>query len=202
MEYLDELNYLLDNDIFFCEIGAFDGKRFDDLYSYIQKYKWKGILVEPLRDAFKELRKNYANIKGLKYENSAITEFNGTKNIKRVINRKENKLPSWLDGSSSFFDNKHTKKYNFVEEKVNCITFKTLIKKYNISRIDVLQIDTEGYDLIIFKQIIPHFLPYFIKIEYIHLNKNDRKILKDILKENGYDIKSKYGNYIATLPLY
>jgi len=202
MDYLHELNYELNNDIFFCEIGAFDGKRFDDLYDYIQQYKWKGILVEPLKDAFKKLKENYKNIKGLKYENSAITEQNKIKNIKRVINRKENKLPGWLDGSSSFFDNKHTKKFNFIEEPVKCITFLSLVKKHNIKRIDVLQIDTEGYDLKIFKQIIPYFKPYFIKIEYIHLNKNDRKILKTMLLENGYEVSSKYGNYLAYLPLY
>ena len=79
------------------------------------------------------------------------------------------------------------------------VKMETLLK---IGQVECILVHKKKFQNFINKQIIPHFKPYFIKIEYIHLNKNDRKILKTMLLENGYKVSSKYGNYLAYLPLY
>lgn len=87
MDYLDKLDRVLDGKIYFCEIGAMDGKRHDDMYKYIQKYNWKGILVEPLRDMFEKLKINYSNKQGLIFENSAISNRNSKKKFIEFLDK-------------------------------------------------------------------------------------------------------------------
>ena len=41
----------------------------------------------------------------------------------------------------------------FMEDKVNAITFKQLVEKYAITALDLIHIDTEGYDYEILKMI-------------------------------------------------
>ena len=45
------------------QIGANDGLRFDNINKYIKKYKPKSILVEPIKEYFNELKKNYKNLR-------------------------------------------------------------------------------------------------------------------------------------------
>lgn len=206
MDYLDKIDNLLNGKIYFCEIGAMDGRRHDDMYKYIQKYNWKGILVEPLGDMFQQLKINYSNKKGLIFENSAISNRNADKYLYRVPKKiiKEEKLPGWVDGISSFHkNNSEISRFNdfAIKEKIHSITFNTLVKKHGIKRIDVLQIDTEGHDYKIFKQIFPKFKPLFIKIEYKHLKKEEKSALKNILINNGYEVIRKNGDFIATIPI-
>ena len=205
MDYLDKLDSALDGNIYFREIGAMDGKRHDDMYKYIQKYNWKGILVEPLRDMFEKLKINYSNKQGLIFENSAISNRNSKKKIYRVPRKiiKTQNLPGWVDGISSFHKNKseisHFDKFA-IQETIQAITFNNLVKKHNIDRIDVLQIDTEGHDYKIFKQIFPKFKPLFIKVEYKHLKKEEKSEIKQTLQKYGYEVVRKNGDYIATYP--
>ena len=168
MDYLESIK---NDNIFFLEIGAYNGKSFDGLYKYTSLNNWTGILVEPIKEYFQDLKLNFKNIENKFFENSAITEEDGEFNIKRIVGDKK-----WMKGSSTLVTNDNTKKYEYVEEKINGITFNTLVNKYNITKIDVLQIDTEGSDLII--------------LEQRHLIYRDKMKLKKILRSAGYTIKN------------
>ena len=73
------------------------------------------------------------------------------------------------------------------EETVNCITFDELVKKHTIEKIDILQIDTEGYDYLIFKQIdLDRFKPEFIRIEICNLPKDEEDKVIDKFSKHGY----------------
>ena len=201
-------------EIFFLEIGAMDGKSFDELHQFIKHYKWHGVLVEPLKDMFELLKINYSGCKNLYFENSAITDREEIKPILRIpINIVEKGLaPIWAKGISSFYDNRNAiggmggllygrkmdeksfesyKKY-IVQENVNCITLEKLISKYNVTKVDVLQIDTEGSDYKIFKQFdLNKFKPYFIKVEVGNLPRSEYQEIKSILEKNYYDCELK-----------
>lgn len=193
MEYLEAIKN--DKDVFFLEIGAFDGKSFDGLYKYTHNNNWTGIFVEPVPEYFQQLQSNFKNIENKYFENSAITEENRQYKIKLIDN--ENK---WAKGSSSLTNNDNTVKYGYKEQSINGITFQTLVEKYDIKKIDVLQIDTEGYDLIVLEQIIPRFKPRFIKVEQRHL-KHDHKVkMKQLLETHGYKYKRVGLDYICLLP--
>jgi len=191
---MDYLKTIKNDDIFFLEIGAFDGKSFDGLYEYTHSNNWTGIFVEPIPKYFDQLKLNFQNIENKFFENSAITEEDRDFKIK-LINHKD----KWAKGSSSLTTNDNTVKYGYTEQTVTGITIDTLVNKYNIKKIDVLQIDTEGYDLIVLEQIIPRFKPKFIKVEQRHLKMSDKIKMKLVLTTYGYKFKRVGLDYICLL---
>ena len=75
----DTLHYIGKNysDTFVVQIGTMDGINFDDTRGFLDMYKWDALLVEPIPTIMEELQKNFSSIKNYKYEQSAITEFDG-----------------------------------------------------------------------------------------------------------------------------
>lgn len=187
-----------------------DGKSFDLLHDFILKYKWKGILVEPLPDLFAELRSNYALCEGLLFENVAVTDTYETRTIYRVPQDsiKDAKLPQWVKGISSLYRDRNALggkngllsgaelpehfyarlKQHIVEEQVECVPLESLIEKHKVRRIDVLQIDTEGFDYQVFKQFdFSRFEPWFMKIEVGNLVEAEYEKVLEIVNNNSYD---------------
>ena len=59
------------------QIGANDGKRFDEISNFIKNNnKLKAVLVEPVKKYFEKLKENYKNCNNIKFENSAISKNN------------------------------------------------------------------------------------------------------------------------------
>ena len=193
MDYLESIKN--DTDIYFLEIGAFDGKSFDGLYRYTHNNNWTGLFVEPIKEYYDLLQLNFENIEKKLFENSAITEEDKKYGIRRLVGEGE----KWKKGSSTLVDNDNSNKYEYETETINGIRFNTLVEKYNIKKIDVLQIDTEGYDLKILEQIIPLFLPKYIKVEQRHLKPKDKTKMKKLLVSCGYDYKRVGLDYICLL---
>ena len=132
------------------QIGANDGQRFDELNKFIKEHKIKSILVEPIIEYFEDLKKNYQNFENVHFENSAITVDNEEKEIFLVNKKNLENYDEHVRGISSFNKDhliKHGVKSNHViKKKINCISISNLLKKYNISNLDLLFIDAEGYD--------------------------------------------------------
>ncbi len=59
------------------QIGAMDGINFDDTRGFLDMYKWKSLLIEPIPDLFNELKNNFKDRDNYTFEQSAITEFDG-----------------------------------------------------------------------------------------------------------------------------
>ena len=173
------------------QIGANDGSRFDELNIFIKKYKIKSILVEPINEYFEDLKKNYKNFENVYFENSAITVGTKEKEIYAVNNKNLNDYDDHIKGISSFDKNhliKHGVKSNHIlKKKINCISILNLLKKYNISDLDILFIDAEGYD----GDILIDFFnssnqePILI-FEYIHIENKIFKDLVNILSKKNY----------------
>ena len=62
----------------FVQIGAHDGLHYDPVRGFVQKYHWRGVLVEPQLAIYKRLIENYRNEPQLIFENAAIAEQDGT----------------------------------------------------------------------------------------------------------------------------
>jgi len=179
------LKKIFDNQKIKCliQIGANDGSRFDELNIFIKKYKIKSVLVEPINEYFEDLKRNYKNFENVHFENSAITVGAKEKEIFVVNNKNIKDYDEHIKGISSFDKNhliKHgVKSSHIFKKKINCISILNLLKKYNISDLDILFIDAEGYDgdiLIDFFNSSKHE-PILI-FEYIHI---ENKILKDLV---------------------
>ena len=66
----------------FIQIGANDG--IDEVTPIRRMYKWKGVMIEPVKETFKKMILLNENDQGLFFENVAISEISGTKKIFKV----------------------------------------------------------------------------------------------------------------------
>ena len=167
------------------QIGANDGQRFDELNKFIKKHKIKSILVEPIIEYFEDLKKNYKNFENVHFENSAITADNKEREIFLVNKKNLQNYDEHVRGINSF-DKNHLIKHgvnsnHIIKKKINCISISSLLIKYNISNLDLLFIDAEGYDADILLDFLNNSKQEPIIIfEYVHI-KND--VLKNLINK-------------------
>jgi len=192
-DFLETAISKLDDKNFFLVVGAMDGIKHDSLYPYIvSNPNWQGVMAEPVKDQFDQLVQNFQAFPNIKFENSAVTEKTGTSEITRLpINFVGNQVPIWADGISTLKTDSNMTINQFnefsVKETVNTISVTDLIKKHNIDWIDLLQIDCEGYDYEIFKEIwSKDFRPTVIKVEKVYFSTEQIKETFDLLTEAGY----------------
>ncbi|MCH7400147.1 FkbM family methyltransferase [Belliella sp. DSM 107340] len=148
------------------QIGANDGITHDPIHKFIKRDNWNGILLEPQPAVYNQfLKKIYAKNKGIITLCAAIGEEDGTQPIYKVgfsdmrwatglTSFSREKIESaFADGivetNCSKFDIKIPidKSKWISHEDVDVISPATLLKKYKLGKIDLLQIDAEGYDL-------------------------------------------------------
>ena len=143
-------------DFFFVQIGGNDGKTNDPIHRIVKRRKLSGIIVEPVKDYFKELQLTYGGYKNIRLANVAIYAQNQRIKIYRADGTRTD-LPDWTKGIASLypshFQKSKTSQNSIIEEEVEGITFEKLIDSYSITSIDLIQIDTEGYDYQIIKMI-------------------------------------------------
>ena len=184
------------------QIGANDGVRFDDLNIFINKYKTQSLLVEPILSNFEKLKIKYAYSDFIKLENSAIVINNEISFLYKVDKGYLKYYGDHIPGITSFSRNhllKHgVKKKHIVKEKIKSISIKELLNKYSIEDLDLLYMDTEGYDgKIVQDFLLNTTLKPIIIFEYIHVDNQILDNLLLMLKENDYRIFSLNENTIC-----
>ena len=180
------------------QIGANDGKSDDFLRSSIN-IDTNLLLVEPIKSAFDELEKNYSGYKNVKFINKAIDVVTGKKNIFSVNPKYYNfyekkyksKDVSWLTVLASFHREHleyHGIKSNHIQStEIDCINFKELIEQNDFQKLDLLVVDTEGYDDVLITNFIQNTdIRPIIILEWIHIKKNKAEELIELLKSNNY----------------
>jgi FkbM family methyltransferase len=135
---------------YIVQIGANDGISYEHINYFIKKYKIKSLLVEPIKNNFKLLVKNYKNLNYVNLENCAISSNNEINYLYKVDEKYLKKYDASARAIPSF-NYKHLikhgiKKKHIVKEIINQISFLDLFKKHKINSFDLLYIDTEGYD--------------------------------------------------------
>jgi FkbM family methyltransferase len=205
--------------VFVLQVGANDGKVNDPMYRFFQRPNWGGVLLEPQRDVYeKELTKNYQGYTNVILENAAIAPQSGTKELYKIAFSSAR----WATGLSSFekqsilnlihsgYVEKCAKSEGVLvperiddyitTEVVRCTSFKDLISRHNISKIDILAIDTEGYDYEIIKMFdLNKMKPDMIVYENIHLNEADARACESYLIKHNYKVYLRGANSIALL---
>lgn len=200
--------YKKQEDFFFVQIGANDGRKTDPIYNFVSKYNFSGLLVEPQKNAFENLRQNYKDNDNLIFENVAISDKDGHRPIYAIKRSFQGVFEKHTGGNPtgiSSFDKEHVGKYlkrgmgdyfkdkqveDYVDEmQVQTVTFGTLMRKHNIKAIDLLQIDTEGFDFEIIKMIdFDEYPPKLINYESAHLSVKDRADCEILLRNKGYQL--------------
>ena len=152
-----------------------------------------GISVEPIKEYLDTLPDNDGRNKKV---NAGISAKNGTQFINFAKNYKTKKKKtdaSGWKGRSSF---KSLQKLNikekkrFQKRKVKVMTLQSLFTKYNVQSIDIMRVDTEGYDGIIVNQLLDTKIrPITLIYEHLHL---DNKELQDLRKRLRREYRKVY----------
>jgi|SaaInlStandDraft_5_1057022.scaffolds.fasta_scaffold28429_2 FkbM family methyltransferase len=192
-------------DFFFIQIGANNGKRFDPIYNIVKTLKLKGLALEPIKEYYDELVENYKNSNVMPV-NKAIYKNNQKLSIYRV--KANNSLPEWTKGIASV-NPEHFKKSKLdnsqmCEEIVDAVTFNTLLTDYKVLDCDLLQIDTEGYDIEVikmfpFSQIKPKIIHFEHGLDDGVMSNDDFLEVSRILLDYKYKIIMKKYDCIAYL---
>lgn len=175
------------DNIVFVQIGANDGITRDPLRDLIIRFGLSGVLVEPVPRVFSILKKNYEGVAGLKFENAAIAGEDG----ERILYVPA-KGAAGLGSQIATFDKEHLLRHGVKEEQikptpVKTLTLTTLLDKYHIGDLNLLQIDTEGYDFEIVQMAFDAGVrPDIIHFENCHLSPADKLRARECLSAEGY----------------
>ncbi|MBF0614476.1 MAG: FkbM family methyltransferase [Magnetococcales bacterium] len=188
--------------IFFLQIGAMDGVSFDGMYAYIRRFGWDGILVEPLPDMIRRAQEHYQGHTGqLFFENVAITEQEEQRPIYRIPAEvaRQAGLPDWTLGISSLRRDHFPQLTPFMqEEMVPCLPLHRVLARHQPENIDVLLIDTEGYDCAILRQFdFARYRPLLIKVEAVHVTESERQAMMALLITQRYIFYPFEQDYLA-----
>ncbi len=192
-DYHAELKRLGGNTIV-LEIGANDGVKTDPVREFIVKNNWSAILVEPVASSYNRLLENYADHERAKCCKVAITARSGPIVMNLIDPSKmgiDGLDPQWAEGVSSISTSGslHFYRNHLIQEEVEGITFAEFAEREGITRFDVLQIDTEGHDFIVFDQIdLDRYGVKVVQIEINNLQPPDRLAIIETLKAQGFRI--------------
>jgi len=178
---------------YFIGIGANDGVTHDPLYPFVRDFGWRGIMVEPIPEAFAALERNYAGFGDVALVQAAIGLVDGQGKIYTVDMFAQDSMTMSLHSSFSkdmllrgkqWHPNLET---HIIERQVLLMSFPTLLAKANGEAVHVLKVDTEGYDLAILKSIdLSRLSPQLILAEHANLSRQEKIEMANILLDHGY----------------
>ena len=207
-----------ENDFFVIQIGANDGITHDPIHKFIKRDSWKGVLLEPqsyVHNTF--LKRLYSKNKGIHTLNAALGPKDGGQTLYKIGFSQMR----WATGLASFHRENVEKAFSsgmvekqclkfgialpppsewITEESVMVISPDTILKKYKIPHIDLLQIDVEGFDFEVIKIFdIQKTQPRVIVYEHVHLSEEDQALAEKHLTVHQYRVKKYGANTVAAL---
>jgi FkbM family methyltransferase len=184
---------------FFIEIGANDGDHDDHLRPFILNQPWRGVMVEPVPHIFRKLVDNYGSIERVSTANVAIADRDGELPFYHLAEPTQedlDRLPTWADGIGSFSRASvlsHARAIAdverlVIESAVPTLTFESLCRRYDVPHVDLILIDTEGYDWEILQNIdLARWHPRLVVYEHYHLSKEQQAECRAYLERAGYE---------------
>jgi FkbM family methyltransferase len=204
-------------EVFVFQVGANDGITHDPIHVFAKRDNWSGILLEPQAYVFnKFLVPIYKRNKGIIPVNAAIGYDDGTATLYRIGISNER----WATGLASFdkqslqdlYDDGIVEKRaakagqkvtkdtsnHIVGDEIKTYSPTSLIKKYNVEKIDLLMIDAEGFDYEVIKMFDMDLVkPKCIIFERTHLGAEERAECDAFLTKLGYQFKDIKANTVA-----
>jgi FkbM family methyltransferase len=175
------------------QIGANDGVSDDPAGEIIRAHRLRAVLVEPIVAMHRKLAAYYADFPEVACENCAISWEDGTMTLYSV--RPDPGLPPYVNRLASF-DRRIILKQRgvvpniarFIEPvQVPALRLESLLRKHDLTRLDWLQLDTEGFDFEILKMLWrTPFRPKVIGFESLHLSRGDKLACAAALRREGY----------------
>jgi FkbM family methyltransferase len=169
-------------DVRFVQVGANDGASSKDpIHRFVVAHQWSGVCVEPVPQAFERLSATYADNPRVRLANVAIDENDGVRPMYLPADR-DTTLASLLPGRNILAKTRDVRTID-----VRCVTFPHLCAEYGVSAVDVLQIDTEGYDYYVLRSFeLARFRPAVVNLELFCLPLDERLACFRLLRQHGY----------------
>jgi FkbM family methyltransferase len=193
IKMLEFINY--DNG-YYIEVGANDGIRQSNTLYFEENKTWKGLLIEPLKDKFLQLKKN----------RSAKNAFENCALVSNDYKKKNIEL-SYSDLMTATLSNKNTSniKKNLIEGRKHLNIFEKekiiktrvstlnnlLIKNSSPKIIDFFSLDVEGFEMEVLKGV--DFKKYKFRFILVECIGNFENIKKFLVRRN-YVYKKKLSN--------
>lgn len=192
----------------FIQVGANDGLINDPLCKLIRRFEWRGVLLEPQVKVFttylQPLYKKYPEITLYNYAISNTHENADLYTISFSLARWATGLASFVrstlqakivDGyvdacAKKYGDKAPNNKDAYIDShSVSCISFNAILDKEQYSKLDLLQIDTEGFDFEVIKMFpFERIMPRIISFEIESLSNTDISLCDLLLKQKGYTL--------------
>ena len=145
--------------------------------------------MEPQPAVFQKLRENYREETQLLFENSAIAQRDGTIDLHCFENVSAEDHASMLTSTRKHYLTLNSDGHQGALKTITvpALTLESLLSKHRVERVDLLQIDTEGFDFEIIKMIdFKRFKPEIIHYENNFLNRRQKSECSRILGDQNY----------------
>ena len=180
---------------YFVQVGACDGVVSDQAVGYINSPTFRSVLIEPVPANFAKLELLHRGKGNIKLMNVAVSHTNGVGTLFTVADKGRWK-DSHVARQIASFDRGHLLRFGVKEEEIEpieiqCRTLTDVFGQSTFPRIDLLQIDTEGFDAEVVKMAMGlDAKPKAIYFEYCQIKKTLSKEQLDevyaALRVNGY----------------
>ena len=134
------------------QVGACDGVMADNVRRYILSHQIESLLIEPISYNYNLLVDNYKDCDFVRHTKIAVDEQAGYREMSFF-----HKIPGkdHMIGVASFYDIDWKREFpnHVMNELVECDTLNNILQKFNMLDANIFQIDTEGHDYHIVKQI-------------------------------------------------
>lgn len=200
----------------FIQIGANDGLTNDPIFKFIIANNWSGIRIEPLSIPFKKLQKLHKSNKRIKLLNCLAGDQNGS----QVLYQLSFSSSRWATGIASLnrdalqkqidigYVAKRAAKNNeslpqnpdewITSKEIPMMELNSLIETGFKKAPDLLQIDTEGYDLVLINHLnLEKHVPAMICFEKAHASESELEDCLARLTKFGYQFVSSNMDILA-----
>ena len=191
------------------QIGGNDGVQSDFIRKFIVENEWEAHILEPIDCYFEELKWNYSEIPNVFCYPYAIMNEDGERQIHFAP---PSEKISWAKGCSTFYPEKNrlgggfpmseeAKKHfdeNVSLKRVETLTWKSFTQKSQITKVDMMVIDTEGCEWEILQQIpLDQLGVKILVLEYHNHTDEDKKRILNRIHKEGMTVMVKGWDLIA-----
>jgi FkbM family methyltransferase len=185
------------------QIGANDGVTLDPIHHLVKSRDWTLLAIEPLPGPFERLKKNYGDCPHVHCLQCAISHSDGEAEIYTLQPTSENCTDDILSSLSEDVLRKHWRGVSDLEKRIVTQRVRTrrlasVLRDFNLFQIDMLQVDTEGFDYQIVKMSFSERIyPLILAFEWVNLTQREMWECRCDLITHGYRWLVVKGDVVA-----